>query len=397
MIRVLCVFGTRPEVVKMAPVVWELQKHPGLFEVRTCATAQHRGLLDQMLTTFHIQPDIDLDLMRAGQTPNQLASRVLAAIEPVLQSERPDWVLVQGDTTTVLSSAMAAYHSQVKIGHVEAGLRTWDRQNPFPEEMNRVLTDHLSDLCFAPTEGARANLLREGIAGDAISVTGNTVIDTLLWAAQQPATDETQRILKALSIPETTEDGSPQLILITAHRRENFGRPLEQICTALRTIARQGNGALKLVYPVHPNPRVEEPVHRLLGDEPHIELVSPVDYLTLVALMRRSTLILTDSGGIQEEAPSLGIPVLVMRETTERPEAVDAGVVRVVGTDSQTIILETNRLLQDETAYASMSRAVNPYGDGHASERIAQALHETDSSDDLRHLHRSASNLSQTC
>lgn len=385
MLRVLCIFGTRPEAIKMAPVVRELQKHPRGFQVRTCATAQHRYMLDQVLGLFGIVPDVDLNLMQERQTPSQVASRVLARLEPVLQEERPDWVLVQGDTTTVMAAAIAAHHLRIRVGHVEAGLRTGDRWNPFPEEMNRVLADHLSDLCFAPTECARGNLLREGIPEEAIRVTGNTVVDALLWMAKQPPTAEISSLFRELGLINGHPDDNLQsvsqdrkLILVTAHRRESFGRPLEHICQALREIASRGDGRVQIVYPVHPNPHVYGPVHRLLDGVPYVRLVPPVDYLTLVRLMRRSTLILTDSGGIQEEAPSLGVPVLVLRDVTERPEAVEAGVAQVVGTDTEHIVAQTFRLLKDPEAYAGMARSVNPYGDGHAAERIVEALLEWD-------------------
>lgn len=386
--RILCIFGTRPEAIKMAPVVRELQKHPHRFRLRTCVTAQHRHVLDQVLDLFGIMPDVDLDLMQESQTPSQVASRVLAHLEPVLREERPDWVLVQGDTTTVMAAAIAAHHLCIRVGHVEAGLRTGDRRNPFPEEMNRVLTDHLSDLCFAPTQRARANLLREGIPEHTIRVTGNTVVDALLWVAEQPPTPQVSALLQGIG----PEDGRPgnglqteipnsKLILVTAHRRESFGRPLERICQALREVAGMGNGQVRIVYPVHPNPNVQGPVQRLLGEVPHVTLLPPADYLTLAHLMKRSTLILTDSGGIQEEAPSLGVPVLVLREVTERPEAVEAGVARVVGTDTECIVTETFHLLDDSEAYAAMARPVNPYGDGHAAERIVQTLLEWDKDD----------------
>ncbi len=378
MIRVLSIFGTRPEAIKMAPVIWALQQQPERFIARTCATAQHREMLDQMLALFHITPNHDLDLMQPGQTPTQLAARALAQLEPVLEAERPDWVLVQGDTTTVLAGALAAHHLRIRVGHVEAGLRTGDRWNPFPEEMNRVLADHLSDLCFAPTERARQYLLQDGIPDTRIRVTGNTVIDALLWATHQPIPPEAVALLQRAGLPAERSNtcAQPRLILVTAHRRESFGEPLEHICQAVRAIAEQGAGAVKVIYPVHPNPNVQAPVQRRLSDAPHVTLTPPLDYLTLVALMRRSTLILTDSGGIQEEAPSLGVPVLVLRETTERPEAVEAGVVRVVGTDAQRIVAETFRLLDDPAAHAAMARGANPYGDGHAAERIVLALLE---------------------
>ncbi len=382
MIRVLCVFGTRPEAIKMAPVVQELRKQPDRFSTHTCVTAQHRDMLDQVLDLFGIIPDVDLDLMQEGQTLSQVASRVLAKLEPVLREERPDWVLVQGDTTTVMATAIAAHHLRTRVGHVEAGLRTGDRWNPFPEEMNRVLADHLSDLCFAPTERARQNLFQEGIPDWRIRVTGNTVVDALHWVAKQPPPPKVAELLHRLGIVELQEQRtsvSPvPLLLVTAHRRESFGRPLERICRALRKIAERGDGRVHLVYPVHPNPNVHGPVHHLLDGVDHVTLLPPVDYLTLVHLMKRSALILTDSGGIQEEAPSLGVPVLVLREVTERPEAVEAGVARVVGTDAERIVAEVFRLLDDPEAHAAMARPVNPYGDGHAAERIAQALMEWD-------------------
>lgn len=367
MIRVLSIFGTRPEAIKMAPVVQALNQHPAEIEALTCATGQHREMLDQVLDLFDIVPDFDLKLMELGQTPSQVASRLLARLEPVLQDVRPDWVLVQGDTTTVIASAIAAHHLHVHVGHVEAGLRTGDRWNPFPEEMNRVITDHISDLCFVPTEQARLNLLREGIPEEIIHITGNTVVDAVLEIAQKPWIPEKGSFWDAL--PDDVN-----FILVTAHRRESFGKPLENIFTGLREIARHSNGILHLVYPVHPNPNVHEPAHRLLRNVPNVHLIPPVDYLTLVNLMKRSKLVLTDSGGIQEEAPSFGVPVLVLRETTERPEGVAAGVAKVIGTDPARIFKETIRLLEDKRAYEAMSQAVNPYGDGCAAERIVQIL-----------------------
>jgi len=388
-LRVLAILGTRPEAIKMAPVVRALQARPDVFNVRVCATAQHREMLDQVLSLFAIVPDIDLDLMRAGQSLSGLGARVLAGLDPVLVAERPDWVLVQGDTTTVAMAALAAQHRQVRVGHVEAGLRTGDRRNPFPEEMNRVVTDHVSDLCFVPTERARQNLVQEGILDWRIRVTGNTVVDALRWVARQPPTPKVAELLHQLGVGELRErraSGSSapsapllprspaSMLLVTAHRRENFGRPLERICRALREIAQRGDGKVHLVYPVHPNPSVHGPVHHLLDGVDRVTLLPPVDYLALVHLMKRSTLILTDSGGIQEEAPSLGVPVLVLREMTERPEAVEAGVARVVGTDTERIVAEVFRLLDDPDAHAAMARPVNPYGDGHAAERIVEAL-----------------------
>jgi UDP-N-acetylglucosamine 2-epimerase (non-hydrolysing) len=367
MIRVLCVFGTRPEAIKMVPVVRAMQARPEAFAVRTCATAQHREMLDQALVPFGVVPDVDLDLMRPGQSLSGLGARVLGELDAVLVAERPHWVLVQGDTTTVMMAALAAQHRHVRVGHVEAGLRTGDRSNPFPEEMNRVVTDHVSDLCFAPTETARHNLLREGIAEAAIRVTGNTVIDALrLVAAQEwdprPGT------------PLATLPAGRRWVLVTAHRRENHGRPLADICRALRRIAAERADQVHVIYPVHRNPRVWDPVHEELSDVPGITLLPPVDYRELIYLMKRCALVLTDSGGLQEEAPSLNVPVLVLRTTTERPEAVEVGANRVVGTEPERIISETYRLLDDEDAHARMAGAPNPYGDGHASERIVEAL-----------------------
>lgn len=365
--RVLVVFGTRPEAIKMAPVVRALQQHPEQFVVRTCATAQHREMLDQVLNVFGITPDIDLDLMQPDQSLSSLAARVFTALDPVLLAEKPDWVLVQGDTTTVMAAALVAQHRQVRVGHVEAGLRTHDRRNPFPEEMNRVVTDHVSDLCFAPTETTRQNLLREGIDETLIVVTGNTVLDALLAVADQPWTPNDSDPLAALPTDR-------RWLLVTAHRRENFGAPLEGICQALLRISRERGDDVHIVYPVHRNPNVWQPVHDLLAGQPSITLLPPVDYRSLVYLMKCCTLVLTDSGGLQEEAPSLNKPVLVLRETTERPEAVACGAARVVGTEPDTIVRQTYRLLDDETAYRKMASAQNPYGDGHAAERIVEAL-----------------------
>lgn len=366
-LRVLVIFGTRPEAIKLAPVIQTLQARPDDFATRTCVTAQHREMLDQVLDLFEITPDFDLDLMQPSQTLSGLAARVLTALDPVLEAEQPDWILVQGDTTTVMMAALAAQHRRIRVGHVEAGLRTWDRRSPFPEEMNRVVTDHVSDLCFAPTEAARANLLAEGIRPETIHVTGNTVIDALLQVAGrdwQPAPGSALAQLPA----------DRAWLLVTAHRRENFGRPLAAICGALRTLARTRGDQIHIVYPVHRNPQVWEPVHASLGDCPGITLLPPVDYRELIYLMKRSRLVLTDSGGLQEEGPSLHKPVLVLRDTTERPEALAAGATRLVGADPDKIVRETCLLLDDPAAYARMAAAPNPYGDGHAAERIVGAL-----------------------
>jgi UDP-N-acetylglucosamine 2-epimerase (non-hydrolysing) len=368
MLKVLSIFGTRPEAVKMAPIVQELQRHPHQIESIVCVTAQHRQMLDQVLHLFNIQPQYDLDVMRANQTLAQLTANMLMGLDPILQSVKPDWVLVQGDTTTVMAAALAAFYRQIKVGHVEAGLRTWNKQHPFPEEVNRKIATGICDLHFCPTEVSRQNLLREGVADASIHVTGNTVIDALRMAVHMSfdwvAADSPLR-----AVPR-----DQRLILVTAHRRESFGAPLENICMALRDIAEAYTENVHLVYPVHLNPNVQSIAKRLLTGLPNITLTPPLDYLPLVHLMRAATLVITDSGGIQEEAPGLGKPVLVLRETTERPEAVTAGTVRLVGADRAAIVAQTRRLLDDATAYAAMAKAINPYGDGYASPRIVRAL-----------------------
>lgn len=369
-LRVLVVFGTRPEAIKLAPVVQTLQRRSDVCAVRICATAQHREMLDQVLEVFGITPDIDLHLMQPSQSLSGLGARVLAAMDDVLVAEQPDWVLVQGDTTTVMMTALAAQHRQVRVGHVEAGLRTYDRRNPFPEEMNRVVTDHVSDLCFAPTETARQQLIREGIAAERITVTGNTVIDALLGVARENWSPPPGHLLADLP---TGRDW----ILVTAHRRENFGAALAGICQALARIGHERGQQAHVIYPVHRNPNVWEPVHDLLDGLPGITLLPPVDYRSLIYLMQRCKLILTDSGGLQEEAPSLDKPVLVLRTTTERPEALAAGATRLVGADPQRIVAETYRLLDDASAYAHMAAAPNPYGDGQAAQRIVDVLLST--------------------
>ena len=369
--RILTVFGTRPEAIKLAPVIRELQRRSAADQraALICVTAQHREMLDQVLRLFGIVPDFDLDIMADDQTPSQVASSILARLEPVLRQVAPDWVLVQGDTTTVAAASLAAFYARARVAHVEAGLRTHDKWQPFPEEINRKVATAIADLHFAPTERSRLNLLREGVPADQILVTGNPVIDALHWVAAQPFD------LGTLGLPaEALPSAGSRLILVTAHRRENLGRPLQEICLALRTLAARYAGRLHMVYPVHRNPSVWEPVHRLLGDTPGITLLPPLDYLPWVQLMKHACLVLTDSGGIQEEAPGLGVPVLVLREVTERPEAVEAGTARLVGTDRERIVAETVHLLEDTTAYEQMARAVNPYGDGHAAERIVEAL-----------------------
>lgn len=370
--KVLTVFGTRPEAIKMAPLALQLAADPR-FDARVCVTAQHREMLDQVLQLFELVPEYDLDLMRPGQSLTSLTAAILTGMEPVLQDLQPDIVLVHGDTATTFAVTMAAYYQQIPVGHVEAGLRTGNLYAPWPEEGNRKLTGAITQLHFAPTSTARDNLLREGVNPDQITVTGNTVIDALLMVARKLETDE------ALSITQAEKfnflDENKRLILVTGHRRESFGGGFERICQALAHIG-TNNPEVEILYPVHLNPNVQEPVNRLLKDQPNIHLIEPQDYLPFVYLMNRAHLILTDSGGIQEEAPSLGKPVLVMRETTERPEAVDAGTVKLVGTDVNLIVDEVQRLLDDETAYRQMSRAHNPYGDGQACTRIVKTLAE---------------------
>ncbi|MBU9821368.1 UDP-N-acetylglucosamine 2-epimerase (non-hydrolyzing) [Rahnella sp. BCC 1045] len=368
--KVLTIFGTRPEAIKMAPLVLALSQDAA-FESKVCVTAQHREMLDQVLRLFEITPDYDLNIMKPGQGLTEITSRILTGLKPVLDEFKPDVVLVHGDTTTTLSASLAAFYHQIAVGHVEAGLRTGDLSSPWPEEGNRLLTGHLARWHFAPTENARSNLTRENIPESRIFVTGNTVIDALLWVRDRFNSDASLAQQLANTYPFL--DASKKLILVTGHRRESFGGGFERICSALADIARQ-HPDVQIVYPVHLNPNVSEPVNRFLAGIDNIVLIDPQDYLPFVYLMDKAYLILTDSGGVQEEAPSLGKPVLVMRETTERPEAVDAGTVRLVGTDPAKIVKEVNRLLSEENEYNSMSRAHNPYGDGHACRHILDAL-----------------------
>ena len=391
----MLVFGTRPEAIKMAPVVKELQKHPKQFQPIVCVTAQHRHMLDQVLHLFDIRPDYDLDIMKPGQDLFDITCNVLQGLRLVMQQAQPDITLVHGDTTTTMAAALAAYYSQIPVGHVEAGLRTGNKFAPFPEEINRTVAGALTDLHFAPTEGARNNLLREGIAPGSIFVTGNTVIDALFMAVNKikaenleeeiirRITENYPKLRSVLSRLAPTQNSKfktqnpdqPRLILVTGHRRENFGNGFENICNALFEIAEKYSD-VEIIYPVHLNPNVREPVQRILGQGhlKNIHLIEPVDYLPFVHLMNLSHLIITDSGGVQEEAPSLGKPVLVMRDTTERPEAVDAGTVKLVGTDRDAIVREASRLLDYEDAYLAMAMAHNPYGDGLAVGRIVEAL-----------------------
>jgi len=369
-VKVLTVFGTRPEAIKMAPLVHALANDPH-FEAKVCVTAQHREMLDQVLNLFSIVPDYDLNIMKPGQGLTEITCRILEGLKPILESFKPDVVLVHGDTTTTIATSLAAFYQRIPVGHVEAGLRTGDLYSPWPEEANRTLTGHLAMYHFAPTENSRQNLLRENIPDRSVFVTGNTVIDALIWVRDRVMSSDSVRAELAERYPFLAN--GKKMILVTGHRRESFGRGFEQICHALAEIAAQ-NKDVQIVYPVHLNPNVSEPVNRILGHVDNVILIEPQDYLPFVWLMNHAWLILTDSGGIQEEAPSLGKPVLVMRETTERPEAVKAGTVRLVGTDTKHIVAEVTRLLHDDNEYQAMSRAHNPYGDGQACERILYAL-----------------------
>jgi UDP-N-acetylglucosamine 2-epimerase (non-hydrolysing) len=364
-LRVLSIFGTRPEAIKMAPVVSRLEAQTGV-ESRVCVTAQHRQMLDPLLELFGIQPDFDLDLMRADQPLVELTRAVLGGLDPVIREVQPDWILVQGDTTTVMAASLLAYYQRVRLGHVEAGLRTGDKWQPFPEEINRRVAGLIADLHFAPTSRARENLLREGTPEDRIVVTGNTVIDALQMIAARPC-DLTSGPLAGIPADR-------RVILVTAHRRENFGEPFRRILRALQLLAEAYAGEATLIYPVHLNPNVRQPALDVLGGVENVRLIEPLDYLPMVHLMKRATLILTDSGGLQEEAPALGVPVLVMREKTERPEAIEAGTARLVGTDTQRIVAEARRLMDDPAAHAAMAHAANPFGDGRAAERIVESL-----------------------
>lgn len=373
--KVLSVFGTRPEAIKMAPVIKELEKFPGTVESVVCVTAQHRQMLDQVLDLFAITPAYDLDIMQPGQDLFDITGNVLRGLKVVLEKERPDVVLVHGDTTTTMVASLAAYYCRIRVGHVEAGLRTFNKFAPFPEEINRKITGTLADAHFAPTVTARDNLIAEGVVGNSIFVTGNTVIDALLGIVEKLQVDAALR--KSFDERFSFLDPGKKLILVTGHRRENFGEGFENICLALTEIA-GSHQDVEVLYPVHLNPQVQEPVKRNLaaGRLSNIHLIEPVDYLPFVYLMSRSYLIITDSGGVQEEAPSLGKPVLVMRNTTERPEALAAGTVKLVGTDRQKIVAEAAVLLTDKSAYKTMGGAHNPYGDGKAAARIVAALLE---------------------
>jgi len=368
--KISFIFGTRPEAIKLCPLVLELKKHRE-FEPHVCVTGQHRQMLDQVLEVFEVAPDVDLNLMQPDQTLAGLTARVITAIDQYLAEYKPDMVIVQGDTTTSFCAALAAFYRRIPVGHVEAGLRTWNKFSPFPEEINRTITSRIADLHFAPTQWAKENLLKEGVPEDRIFVTGNTVIDAL-----HIAIEKVRKNPPAIpSLPKELLNGDSQkpVVLITGHRRENFGAGFESICQAISELSKRFPD-VAFVYPVHLNPNVRKPVFDILSGRDNVYLIEPLSYLPFVALMNRSRLVLTDSGGVQEEAPGLGKPVLVMRDTTERPEAVTAGTVKLVGTDRRMIVDEVSTLLTDEKSYTAMANAVNPYGDGNACQRIVATL-----------------------
>lgn len=368
--KILIVFGTRPEAIKMCPLVHALNTE-SLIESRVCVTAQHREMLDQVLELFKIKPDYDLDIMQPNQGLYEITTNILQKIKPVLEDFKPDLVLVHGDTSTTFLTSLAAFYQQIKVGHIEAGLRTGDIFSPWPEEANRKLTSALTQYHFTPTASSEKNLLNENIPQTNITVTGNTVIDALLWVKEKIATNTA--LEKSLSNQYSFLDKNKHLVLVTGHRRESFGDGFENICKALQEIATT-HSDVEILYPVHLNPNVQEPVNRLLKNITNVHLIEPQDYLPFVYLMTRAHIILTDSGGIQEEAPSLGKPVLVMRNTTERPEAIDAGTVKLVGTNSKKIVKEVNILLSNEQKYLAMSKAHNPYGDGKACDKIVKEI-----------------------
>ena len=368
MFKVLLVIGTRPEVIKMGPVVRALSQSSDRVSFTVCVTSQHRELADQALRIFGIRPDYDLDVMTRDQSPTQVAAAVLERIEPVLKSEKPDWLLVQGDTTSATAASLAAFYSRVRVGHVEAGLRTYERHSPFPEEAHRRIVAIMADLHFAPTARARRDLLKEGVPESHIALTGNPIVDAVQWVASMPFDPE--------DLPIPSHLSHPKILLVTAHRRENFGEPLENICKAVRDIADQYRDEILVVYPVHMNPNVRDPVNRILGDIPNVQLTPPLDYVTFIHLLRQSYLVLTDSGGVQEEAPSFGVPILVLRDVTERTENIEVGTARIVGSNRERIVRAVRRLIENPEEYASMSGAINPYGDGRAAERIVNALLE---------------------
>jgi len=369
--KIMPVIGTRPEAIKLAPVIKELERYPEEFEVISVTTAQHRQMLDQVLKLFKITPSYDLDIMEHNQTLPNTAARIIEEFTHTVRKQKPDWILIQGDTTTTFVSALVGFYCKITIGHIEAGLRTHNKRRPFPEEINRRLTGVLTDFHFAPTESAKGNLVSEGIPKENIFVTGNTVIDALFMTLDKLERDESR--LQSLKSQFPFLSSNSKFVLVTAHRRENFGNPLQNICLALREIIEFNNG-LEIIYPVHLNPNVQEPVRRILKDNGRIHLINPLDYESFVWLMKKSYFILTDSGGVQEEASSLGKPVLVLREVTERAEAVEAGTARVVGLDKDKITRDAQRLLDDQTLYKKMSQAANLYGNGKASKKIVELL-----------------------
>lgn len=372
--KILVIFGTRPEAIKLAPLILKLKNSDSKFKTKICVTAQHREMLDQVLNLFGIEPDYDLNIMENNQSLYTVTAHALKKLEKILIIEKPDIILVQGDTTTTFVASLAAYYLKIKIGHIEAGLRTKDKFSPFPEEINRRLSDCLADFYFAPTENAKKNLLLEGIDKSKIFVTGNTVIDALLMTIEK---QKDEKIQKGFEHKFLNKYGislaNRKLILVTGHRRESFGKDFENICLGLKEIA-ESNHDVQLIYPVHLNPNVQRPVRKILMDVFNIQLIEPLNYFSFVWLMNQAYLILTDSGGIQEEAPSLGKPVLVMRKATERPEGIEAGTAKLVGTDRKKILSETMKLLEDKKLYQTMAKAVNPYGDGKASEKIYEIL-----------------------
>ena len=380
--KIMLVFGTRPEAIKMAPLVKEFQKYPESFKTIVCVTGQHRQMLDQVLQIFDITPDYDLNIMKQGQDLYDVTARVLTGMRDVLKEVQPDVVLVHGDTTTSTAAALAAFYQQIPVGHVEAGLRTHNIYSPWPEEMNRQITGRIATYNFAPTPLSKHNLLREAVAEDSITVTGNTVIDALYWVVDKIKNDaelnsELEGILKTAGYDVNRLAGGKKLVLITGHRRENFGDGFINMCTAIKDLTEKYPD-VDFVYPMHLNPNVRKPIHEVFGEDlsnlGNMFFIEPLEYLSFVYLMEKSTIVLTDSGGIQEEAPGLGKPVLVMRDTTERPEALDAGTVKLVGTDYNKIVNEVSSLIDDEAAYEKMSKAVNPYGDGLACGRIVEGI-----------------------
>jgi UDP-N-acetylglucosamine 2-epimerase (non-hydrolysing) len=380
--KIMLVFGTRPEAIKMAPLVKEFQKHPDKFETIVCVTGQHRQMLDQVLNLFEITPDYDLDIMKQGQDLYDITSRVLLGMREVLQKATPDVVLVHGDTTTSTAAALAAFYRQIPVGHVEAGLRTHNIYSPWPEEINRQITGRIATYNFAPTQLSKANLLREAVDERSITVTGNTVVDALYWVVDKikedkNLSDELKNILQAAGYNPDRLSGGKRLVLITGHRRENFGDGFINMCTAIKDLT-QKYPDVDFVYPMHLNPNVRKPIHQVFGEDlsnlGNMFFIEPLEYLSFVYLMEKSTIVLTDSGGIQEEAPGLGKPVLVMRDTTERPEALEAGTVKLVGTNYDKIMEEVSRLLDDNSYYDTMSKAVNPYGDGQGCRRIVETF-----------------------